>query len=337
MKKTTIGSLPYTDPKKACDLVLKYTHDFPAWPQLPRRSFRENMCVQYSEKFPGIIVDEKNAKVSVSWERFGLELAEFYSHFEKFKSDIDYFKISEDYAAGFYEMKARIERGEAGTVKCQTVGPITFGMTVKDEKGRPIYYEPSMRQAVEYQCLMKSVWQISRFYDMKGMDEIMLFLDEPYLASYGSAFTSISKDDIISSISGVVTALRVEYGNMKIGVHCCANTDWSILCETGIDLISFDSYGFFDSLALYSGKLAEFVENGGGLAWGIVPTGEEHLKLENAGSLSTRLRESVKTLVSKGINEKKLLAKSFVTPACGFGSQSEDTAEKCLKLLSEIE
>ena len=57
---TIIGSMPHTDPAAACAQVLKYLRDIPAWPQLPRRSFKENMNAQFSEGFPGIsLSDEK--------------------------------------------------------------------------------------------------------------------------------------------------------------------------------------------------------------------------------------------------------------------------------------
>jgi hypothetical protein len=40
---TITGSMPHTDPQKACALITRYLKDIPAWPQLPKRSFLENM------------------------------------------------------------------------------------------------------------------------------------------------------------------------------------------------------------------------------------------------------------------------------------------------------
>jgi hypothetical protein len=51
-----IGSLPYKDENKAVAIVLRYQIDMPAWPQLPKRAYVENMYTQYSEGFPGIVV-----------------------------------------------------------------------------------------------------------------------------------------------------------------------------------------------------------------------------------------------------------------------------------------
>ncbi|MBN1643272.1 MAG: methionine synthase, partial [Dehalococcoidales bacterium] len=58
-----IGSLPHEDVDKAVAVVMRYQKEIPAWPQLPKRSFRENMYAQYSEGFPGVVI--KNDKIYV--------------------------------------------------------------------------------------------------------------------------------------------------------------------------------------------------------------------------------------------------------------------------------
>jgi methionine synthase II (cobalamin-independent) len=292
------------------------------------------MLVQYSEKFPGICIDEKNEKIYVSKEKFEQELGGFFESFES--GNIDYFKISENYASGFHEFKSQLPGRNIKGVKCQVTGPITFGMSVKDENGRSIYYDPTMRQVGEYNCIMKSIWQIKQISEIKN-PKIILFLDEPYLAAYGSAFTAISREDIMTSIQGVITGIKSSFPNLRTGVHCCANTDWSILCETeGVDIISFDAYEFFDNLVLYTDALSKFIDRGGILAWGIVPTNEESIKKESAESLSARFKNSIDKLAAKGIDKKELTDHFLITPACGFGSRSESAAEKALELLSDF-
>ena len=55
---TIIGSMPHTDPEAACAQVEHYLRDVPAWPQLPKRSYLENMYVQFSQGFPSIVVKD---------------------------------------------------------------------------------------------------------------------------------------------------------------------------------------------------------------------------------------------------------------------------------------
>jgi hypothetical protein len=55
---TAIGSMPHADPDEACSLVLRHLPEIPAWPQLPSRSFREYMHLQFAENFPGAVIKQ---------------------------------------------------------------------------------------------------------------------------------------------------------------------------------------------------------------------------------------------------------------------------------------
>jgi len=63
---TAIGSMPHVDPREACSLVLTHLPEIPAWPQLPKRAFLENMYAQFSEGFPGVVLEEERIWVDRS-------------------------------------------------------------------------------------------------------------------------------------------------------------------------------------------------------------------------------------------------------------------------------
>jgi len=44
------------------------------------------------------------------------------------------------------------------------------------------------------------------------------------------------------------------------GLHCCGNTNWSVLLDTTIDILSFDAYNYASSLSTHSGKVKSFGE-----------------------------------------------------------------------------
>jgi len=327
---TTIGSLPYKESEIACEKILKYTPELPAWPQLPKRNFKENMYVQYSENFPGIILDETNQKIFVSTDKFYAELENFYKNYIDF--NIDFFKISHNFAFGIYDLKKTINKNSK--IKAQTTGPVTFGLSLKDETGKSIFYIEQMRDIVIKNCIMKSLWQLN-FFENNNLK--VIFLDEPYLATYGSAFSGISKNDIIESINNVIKGIRENYKNdLLIGVHCCANTDWSILLQTDIDILSFDAYEFFDNFILYTDAIKNFIEKDNILAWGIVPTQESTVKNVSIESLIEKFNKDIKLLLDKGFKKEKLLNNIIITPSCGLGTVTEETSEYVLQLTSEF-
>ena len=145
---TTIGSLPHLNQQEAVELILKYTPQLPAWPQLPKKSFKENMYVQFSENFPGIIINGQLQKIYVDSQKAFIELEKFYENY--IANNIDYFAISEDYANGFYKLLSQLATYnlQFTGIKCQTIGPITFGLAIKNENGQPIFYDTQLQDAV---------------------------------------------------------------------------------------------------------------------------------------------------------------------------------------------
>ncbi|OGS21461.1 MAG: hypothetical protein A2252_07025 [Elusimicrobia bacterium RIFOXYA2_FULL_39_19] len=338
---TSVGSLPHTSVEKAMELTLKYNPELPAWPQLPKITFKENMYAQYAEAFPGIIIDEKEQKIFVNTSDAFNNLEKFYEHF--LASDWDYFAISKQYSSGFNAFLSQLPVINASAVKIQVTGPLTYGLTVKDENGQAIFYNEQLKDVVIKHITSKSIWQIKKILTAKReIQAIIVSLDEPYLAAYGSAFTAISREDVINSLGEVIQNVKniIPSLNTKAEIlfatHCCANTDWSVLIDAGVNILSFDAYGYFDSLLLYRDKLNSFIKNNGILAWGIVPTSEEQLAKENADSLAKIAENHIKTLETKGFDTNIIRNQMILTPACGLGSLSEKTAEYALSTLFDL-
>jgi len=165
---------------------------------------------------------------------------------------------------------------------------------------------------------------------------VIISIDEPGLVGYGSSlFISVSKEDIQNSLGGIIEVIHKEEG--IAATHCCENTDWALLLNTEIDILSFDAYGFFDNLLIYEKELKEFIERGGIIAWGIIPTLDSILLSQETGSsLVSRWRQSIQKLTEKGIEFERLLKQSLITPSCGTGSLSMELAEKALALTREV-
>ena len=107
--------------------------------------------------------------------------------------------------------------------------------------------------------------------------------------------------------------------------------------ETGIDILSFDVYNYAQSLSLYPAEVKRFLDNGGAIAWGIVPSDEGLLAAETVAGLKDRLEEAMAPFTRNGIRFKQLIEQGLLTPGCGLASLStEEAAARALELLAEL-
>lgn len=328
---TAIGSLPHRDAEEACALTLKYLTEAPVWPQLPRRDFRENMYAQFSEGLPGVVVDAEGRKVFCDTDRDLLsEMEEVLRAY--LDGDLEWAAISEDHASGLYAMRRRVvvEGRRYPLLKGQVTGPVSFGLTVLDRKNRPILYDDQMAEVMVKLLNLKARWMERFLRSAEASEEVLIFLDEPYLVSVGSALVSVSRQQVLDCIRGCAEGL-----GCLTGAHCCGNTDWTLLFQAGLDVVNFDAYGYMESLALYPEELSRFLEDGGILAWGLIPN-TATLDEEGVGDLVRRFEEGVKLLVSRGVDEDLLLERAMITPTCGLEGLSEKEAERTYRLTAEV-
>ena len=330
---TGIGSLPHTKVEDALDLIFKYVSQVPFWPQLPKRGFREGMVAQFIEGLPCLKVRDKGIIFDPTDRE--QELEKFY---EKIISkDIEYFKISEDFAAGLYGFKKRLKNNpplleNIKHIKCQITGPFTFAASINDKDGKALLHDSEFMQAVIEALKMKALWQI-KFFEEFGKS-IIVFIDEPYLGCFGSAFTPLNREDVVDKLREFTDNI-VSAGKVISGVHCCGNTDWSIFTDVdSIDIISFDAFSFLDRLILYSKDLEKFLQTRA-LCWGIVPT-QEFKGEETASLLIERIKKGVDALVKKGVDVELLKKELFISPSCGLGTLDANKASKIFGLLEEI-
>jgi len=323
---TIIGSMPHTDPQAACSQVFHYLKDIPAWPQLPRRSYMENMYVQYSEEFPGVVVSEDSIYIDRSLNR-DKPLEKLYAAY--LDNNVDQYPISPDYAAGLHNFLSVTDLAPLA-VKGQITGPITWGLTVTDDSRRAILYDDVLGDAVPRFLRLKAGWQEKAL--RRICPNTIIFVDEPYMASFGSVALLMSKEKVISLLEEVFGGIS----GLK-GVHCCGNTDWPVLLETSVDIISFDTYNYAQSLTLYPAEVKRFLDRKGAIAWGIVPNNGEALGKESVASLNDRLEEAMAPFTRNGIPFKQLIKQGLLTPSCGLASiASEDAAAQALELLTEL-
>ncbi len=325
-KPTIIGSMPHTLPGKACDLILKHLKDIPAWPQLPKKSPLEAMSVQFSRGFPGLEVVDGSLKVNCSAE-YEDALERLYEAY--LADDYGQYRVTQEYAAGLHYFLNK--RGlNLPAVKGQITGPVSWCLTVNDESGKSILYDEVVSDAAARMLALSARWQETELNRLSK--NTLMFLDEPAMSGYGSVFLNLSREKIIELIKETLGKLQ----GLK-GIHCCGNTDWSLVLETGIDVLSLDAYKYGKTATIYSKEMSKFVKEGGAIAWGIVPNNETDIISETTNSLKDRLEETMAQLSRSGlVSFKYLVAGSLITPSCSLAGLSEDGAEQALVLLVEL-
>lgn len=158
-----------------------------------------------------------------------------------------------------------------------------------------------------------------------------MFLDEPYMTAFGSIAMQLSRQQVIDLLTETFAGIS----GIK-GVHCCGNTDWSILLKTPADIVHFDAYDYAGSLAIYPDEVKRLLARGGAVAWGIIPVAEENIEKESVPSLKDRLEEAIAPFTRKGIPFRQLVEQGLLMPACGLPSVSEPAAERALELLAGL-
>lgn len=327
-RSTIIGSLPYKDPKEACRVVARFLKDIPAWPQLPNRSFLENMSVQYSEGLPGAVVGENKIYVDRAKDSSAALEALYNAYLE---NDAEKYPISTARAAGLYAFLSSTDLSPGlVAVKGHVTGPITLGLTVTDENRRAILYDEVLADAAAKLLRLKASWQEQQL--RKISKNTIIFVDEPSMTSFGSAFLAISKERVIELLNEV-------FGGISgiSGVHCCGNTDWPVLLRSNVRILSFDAYNYAESLALYNKEVKEFLlKKKGAIAWGIVPNESKTIAAESVASLKDRLEAAIAPFARDGIPFRQILEQSLVTPSCGLASLTGEEVERVLELLTDL-
>ncbi len=331
---TAIGSFPHDKPSQACDLILNTIADIPLWPQLPNTDFREEMEIQYCEGLPCVVIDQENRRMF--FDTSGDMTADLEKFYENYMAEnLDYFQITSAFSRGIYEMEKRLNEKDSPSsmyFKSHVTGPITTGLGRVDENKRAVYYNDILRDVIVKGMEMKARWLLKKFKFL-GCNQIC-FIDEPILSGFGSStYVSVQRSDVVSHLEDVIKAIHKE--ESLAGIHCCGNTEWTILIDAGVDIISFDAYEFGETIGYYPDHVRNFLEDGGVLAWGIVPTSEK-INQETPESLVKKLEKVVENLASKGTDKNLIWERCLLTPSCGTGSLSIELSEKIFIMLSEI-
>jgi len=319
---TAMAVMPHTDVNRALEKALSM--DVPFWPQLPNYSYYEDMYVQAAEHFPGIVLDLERRTLRFSINKFTEEFEETLTKFD----DPDYFDISKTYSAVYHRFLT-YDFSDRAAIRGQLEGPISFGFNVLDQDERPLLFDDTVRPfMVEFMAKRLNV-QLGRLKKLNR--NAFMFIDEPglqFLFSAMAGYSEIKAKEDLDQFFAQVDRPR--------GIHLCGNPDWDFLLNLDLDILSLDIYTNAEIFASYTASIQKFIDRGGIIVWGIVPTGFETFDLEAVPSLIQRLETVWEKLWSKGIDRQQLVKSSMLSPAtcCLVNPDKEKTVERAFDSLN---
>lgn len=322
---TAMGIMPHTTIEPALELALSL--DIPFWPQLPKYSYFEDMYVQISENFPGILVDEKAQRITLDVDGFMQDLPLYLDESE----DASFFHLSAKYSTTF---DAFLKQDLSGykVIRGQNIGPVSFGLKIVDKDKKPIIYHDEIREFL-YEFIARKT--NAQYRQLKEKNEnAFVWLDEPGLQILFGSFTGYSsgsaKRDFARFLDGV---------EGPRGVHLCGNPDWSFLISgLGLDILSMDTYTWGHVFTRYRDEVAAFLKGGGIISWGIVPTLTEELNRENIETLGKKLEAFWDYLAASGVDKGLILDRSWIAPSrcCLVNQDGTKSVEKSFEILREV-
>lgn len=339
---TGIGSLPFLDPAQALELICTDLPDIPHWPQLPLLSKQEHFAHQFLQPLVdcGMLMARDDSWIfNTVRENHAECLTDFYTGClpaeEGNSKCLQSFLPTHEAAAGFHAFLARAQSGgfkKAKYVKGQIVGPLTVALELKDQQGRPAYYQGDLRDIIVRTLALNARCQAAA---LSGFGHTpIIFVDDPAIRAYGSRLhLALSREMIIEDLNFIFSAIQSEQA--LAGLHSCEAVDWSLLMESEVQILSLDAYRFGASLIPYAKKLRQFLEHGGVVAWGIVPTLDDPF-CESVESLLIRLNALWDDLFPESPDREVVIRQSMFTPACGTGLLSEDRARRIYQLTSAL-
>jgi methionine synthase II (cobalamin-independent) len=307
---TSIGSLPHCDPSEAVDFVLRQTPRLPAAPSLPAHSKRERMIAQAALGVSGITV-ESDGSLMVDHGSI----------------DVDHPLADPSFSGdGFVGLRAFLNAvsDRVDPIKVQITGPVTFGIALH-AAGLPPVQAFALASAVTraraqalLELLDERVPQCTR----------VVFLDDPGLTACTQRDFPLTPSAASDLLSASLAALE---GRAITGVHCCGEADWKVVLQAGPQILSCPVEGGIDEVP---GALAAFLERGGWVAWGAVPTHEP--VGETTDRLWRRLSALWCALVQDGCDPVRLRTQAMITPACGLARHGVPQAEQVMAFTNAL-
>lgn len=209
--------------------------------------------------------------------------------------------------------------------KIQLVGPLTSSIEIQNG------FHQDLTEELSSWILEKALKMVGKLFTFNISP--LIFFDEPGLCIFSHHSPSSFHLKGLQKLQFMIHRLKQE--GAWVGLHCCGQTDWKVIFDLGFDVLSLDSrLSLGTVIQLDQGrKLSQFIEAGGRLALGVIPTEDAlHFKpVKPNQAFEPNLLQGLGPNVAK-----KALNEAIWTPACGLAGFTVEQTELVFRNLLEI-
>src|SRR5271163_4392382 len=304
---TGIGSLPLTSATSAVRSVAEFSPEIPFWPQLPQLSQQESIVGQ------GLGIVEN--LIEPRHEGYGYQVKE-----GQLDPVLEIFhrssgELTSTNAAGFGAFEEALSSGifsSAVAVKGQIEGPITLSAYLF-HNDRPFLADPALFAAIAFHVSQIIAWQIDHL-KAAGLP-VLMFVDEPALCLDLPAANAVPEEQRLNALAAALENARTR--GAYAGLHCCAARPFERMCRAKPDILSFDADEGLD-LFFSDWHALDFVQQGGTVAYGLVPT-RPGVNAADAASIFIRWLKAA----SLAGDPRTFAQRAMITATCGLGLLEE--------------
>ncbi len=277
--------------------------------------------------FPGLVVDAAALRVYVDRNEAERRIDSLWLAY--LEHTITYAALSADDAAGLAEMARIGGWRDLRAVKGQILGPISAALQLTDEREQPLIYDDMLFDAIAQLLRLRVAWQELRLSEIAPVT--IICIDEPLLEAVDSPFFPHDWDRIAGQIDDVLAGI-----NGCRALYTRGDVDLNRLMHTSVELLIAESAAYRRLCESGCEDLIAFLERGGMVGIGIVPSDPEQLKMASVDSLFDAFASLLDDLTSQGVAHDYMLQQTVLSPAQSLGYLDNASAERALQLLAGV-
>ena len=331
-----LGVLPYESVEPATRMMVKLFEKIPYCPFFSKITKDETLLTASLRKIPGISVTDKNISFNPTSATYNQALAKLDKAFVHPKKDLLLpYAMQCVFSEKFFSI---IKKYESPNAIVNIIGPYTLAQILKSLSSELVITDKNFRKLVIQAVSVKVLATIEKIKEASSKTQPIVILEEYLLGGLGTIKREneeITSELVTSMLTRVVE--KIKEAGALVAVRCSEKCDWQVPINAGIDIIIFDAYNNPNNLSIFPDQIIDFINRGGKIAWGIVPTTTESIVRNiDTESIFKRLIVTMNGLVESGVPHKLVYDSAIICPQGDTGHLPIIFAEKVLLMLVNL-